>query len=87
MRNRIIKHIRYIEEKTGSYSSSARLLGIDPRTYRNQRKDLKMTRSARRAIILAAKYLRLKITLRILREDYGVPIEDIRAACKQARTI
>jgi len=44
-----------------------------------------MTASARRAIVLAAKYVQLRKTLRILRDEFGVSAADIRKACRMAK--
>ncbi|WP_027721216.1 hypothetical protein [Maridesulfovibrio zosterae] len=85
MTNTITKYIEYLRKEFGSYSQSAKFLSVDPRSYRKQRKDLVKSNRARRSIVLSAKYLQLRRTICVLRDEYGVPLSDIRAACRKVK--
>ncbi|WP_027179799.1 hypothetical protein [Maridesulfovibrio bastinii] len=85
MTKTITKHIEFLRKECGSYSGSARFLRIDPRLYRDQRKSLRMSNSARRSLVLAAKYLQLRRAISLLRDEYGVPVENICASIREAK--
>jgi|GEM_PF-4060830 len=85
MTKAITRHIEYLHKELGSYSESAKFLGVDPRSYRHQRKHLHMSGCGRRAIVLGTKFLQLRRAIKILRDEYGVPAAQIRAACRKAK--
>ncbi|WP_319761910.1 hypothetical protein [Maridesulfovibrio sp.] len=85
MTKTITRHHEFLRQEFGSYSGSARFLKVDPRVYRNQRSSGVMSTSSRRAIVLAAKYVQLRRTLKILRDEFGVSAADIRKACRMAK--
>lgn len=87
MTNTITQHIEFLQKELGSYSKSAKFLGVDPRSYRHQREHLRMSGSGRRALVLGVKFLQLRRAIKILRDEYGVPAAQIRAACRKAKTI
>ncbi len=85
MTKTIIRHVEFLRQEFGSYSTTARFLNVDPRVYREHRKHNSLSPRVRRSYVLAAKYVQLRRTIKILRDEFGVSAADIRKACRMAK--
>jgi len=76
------KHLSLLLGHFGTFTNAALFMDVLPRTFRDQRKHF--NRKAAHRVALAAKLIRLREVLKVLRAEHGLSDANLKAAIKAA---